>query len=68
MTRRTNFWSLYAGRFGDLISPAAVDRCLEEMMRNRRMRILEPDRDRVHTDFAQGAHTYERLYELFSCS
>lgn len=64
MTRRTNFWSLYAGRFGDLSAPVAVDRCLDEMMRNRRMRVLAPDRDRLHADLARGPATYERLFAL----
>jgi len=64
MTRRTNFWAFYADRFGDLASPAAVDRCLDEMMRNARMRILRPDRDRLHADLAQGSPTYARLFEL----
>ncbi len=64
MTRRTNFWAFYAGRFGSLTDAAAVDRCLDEMMRNARMRILEPDRARLRADLAQGAPTYERLFEL----
>jgi hypothetical protein len=64
MTRRTNFWAFYAGRFGSLTSPAAVDRCLDEMMRNARMRVLEPDRARLRDDLARGAPTYERLFEL----
>ena len=64
MTRRTNFWALYAGRFGDLTSPEAVERCVDEMMRNRRMRLLEPDRRRLHADLAAGKPTYERLFEL----
>ena len=64
MTRRTNFWAFYAGRFGSLANPHAVDRCLDEMMRNARMRVLEPDRARLQADLAHGAPTYERLFEL----
>lgn len=64
MTRRTNFWSYYAGRFGSLTNPGALDRCLDEMMRNARMRVLEPDRTRLQDDLARGAPTYERLFEL----
>jgi len=63
MTRRTNFWAFYADRLGALTSPAAVDRCIDEMMRNARMRVLRPDRDRLHADFARGAPTYARLFE-----
>lgn len=48
MTRRTNFWAFYADRLGALTGPAAVDRCIDEMMRNARMRVLRPDRDRLH--------------------
>ena len=64
MTRRTNFWAFYAGRFGSLANPHTVDRCLDEMMRNARMRVLEPDDARLQADLAHGAPTYERLFEL----
>ena len=64
MTRRTNFWSFYAGRFGSLTNPGVVDRCLDEMMRNARMRVLEPDRDAACGRPRYGAPTYERLFEL----
>lgn len=63
MTRRTNFWAHYAGRFGSLTSAAAVDRCLDEMMRNTRVRVLRPDRARLRAAFLDGPPTYERLFE-----
>lgn len=64
MTRRTDFWTYYDGRFGDLADPATVERAVEEMMRDSRMRPLGPDRGRLLTEFAGGATTYARLFEL----
>ena len=45
MTRRTNFWSTWAGAFGDLGDPANLERCLAAMSQDRRMRVFEPDAD-----------------------
>ena len=50
MTRRTNMWRYFHRRYGDLSVPANLDRCLDEMMRYRRMRHLEPDEARIRRD------------------
>ncbi len=64
MTRRTDFWSNYARRLGDLADRAGLDRALVTMMRDSRMRVLEPDVDRLHLDMAAGPATPARLFEL----
>lgn len=64
MTRRTDFWAYYDGRFGDLTEARNVERGLNEMMKDPRMRLLEPNRERFRADFAQGEPTYSRLFEL----
>jgi hypothetical protein len=61
MTRRTNFWVRYWGRFGDLRRTENVDRCLQAMTADRRMRMLEPDRDRLLADLAADP-TYRTLF------
>jgi hypothetical protein len=62
MTRRTDFWTRYRGRFGDLRSPENVDRCLQVMAADRRLKVFEPDRDRLLADLA-ATPTYARLFE-----
>jgi hypothetical protein len=64
MSRRTNWWTFFYGRFGDLADPANLDRCLATMMRYRRHRKLQPDTDRLRRELAQGPRDYGRLFEL----
>jgi hypothetical protein len=64
MTRRTNWWSYFYDRFGDLADDRNLDRCLETMARYRRHRRLDPDLVRIRSDFVRGARTYGRLFEL----
>jgi hypothetical protein len=63
MTRRTDFWSRYRGRYGDLRVVANVDRCLQAIAADRRGRVFEPDRDRLLAELAHGP-SYPRLFEL----
>ena len=64
MTRRTNFWSYYYNRFGDLSDPDNFERCLTEIQRNSRMQRLQPQPDRLRQEFRQGEQTYARLFAL----
>jgi hypothetical protein len=64
MTRRTNWWSYFYDRFGDLAEDRNLDRCLATMARYRRHRRLNPDLTRIRSDFVRGARTYGRLFEL----
>jgi hypothetical protein len=65
MVRRTNMWRYFHGRYGDLSNPANLDRCLDDMIGFRRMRHLEPDRERIMRGFLEGEPTYGRLFALF---
>ena len=64
ITRRTNFWSYYYNRFGDLSRPENFESCLVEMMRNTRMQRLQPQPEHLRRDFPQGEPTYARLFAL----
>jgi hypothetical protein len=64
ITRRINFWDFYAGRYGDLSLPSHLDRCLADMMRYTRISRLQPDVDRLRSDFLAGEPTYPRLFRL----
>lgn len=65
LSRRTNFWSFYHGRFGDLSIPANLDRCVSAMMRFRRISELGTDPDRLRSEFTSGGFTtYAELFAL----
>jgi hypothetical protein len=64
MTRRTNLWTHFYGQYGDLEEDANLDRCLDAMMRYRRLRKLEPDRERLRREVRTAPSTYARLFAL----
>lgn len=64
MVRRTNYWRWFDGRYGDLADPANLDRCLDELVRYRRVAVLDPDAERLRRELADGPATYARLYDL----
>src|SRR5438045_6785941 len=55
MTRRTNLWTHFYGQYGDLSDEANVGRCIDMMMRYRRLRILDLDAERLRDDFLSGS-------------
>lgn len=67
ISRRTNFWSYYHRRFGDLERPENLERCVTEMLRYRRIQALHPDRDallgRVRRTGPTYAHLFAALHE-----
>jgi hypothetical protein len=66
MTRRTNLWTFFYDRFGDLSQTANLDRCLDVMRHYKRLLVLEPDFDRLRSEFLQQSErTYARLFALF---
>lgn len=63
ISRRINFWTFYAGRYGPLDVPENLDRCLEDMWRFRRVTDLGVDRDEVRRRFLdRGDSTYGGLF------
>ncbi|MGI8658268.1 MAG: sulfotransferase family protein [Candidatus Limnocylindria bacterium] len=64
MTRRTNWWTFFDGRFGDLAHDDNLDRCLASMMRYRRHRKLDPDFGRLRREFRASEPSYCRLFGL----
>lgn len=65
MSRRTNMWRWFFGRFGDLAQPENLQQCLEVMLRYHRLAQLEPDPDRIVREFLAGEPSYGRLFGLF---
>jgi hypothetical protein len=64
MTRRTNLWTHFYRQYGDLGDPANLDRCIDALLRYKRIVKLQPDEARLRRDFAGGPPTYGRLFEL----
>jgi Sulfotransferase family len=64
MTRRTNLWTHFYDQYGDLGDDANLERCLDAMMRYRRIVKLRPDRECVCREFRAGDRTYGRLFAL----
>ncbi len=64
MVRRTNMWRYFHGRYGSLAVPENFERCLNDMVRYKRMGVLNPDPERVRAEFWQGEPGYGRLFSL----
>ena len=64
MTRRTNLWTYFYDQFGDLGVAENRDKCIDTMMRYKRLAVLEPDEERLRRDFLDGPPTYARLFAL----
>ena len=64
MTRRTNLWTHFYGQYGDLSDPTNLDRCIDGMMRYKRVVKLRPEETRLRREFQQGPPTYGRLFAL----
>jgi hypothetical protein len=64
ITRRTNMWPRYYNKFGDLSQETNFENCLAALMKNKKVHDLQPDSDRIRTEFWQGPKTYASLFEL----
>jgi len=65
MVRRTNMWRYFYGRYGDLSQRENFERCLNDMVRYKRMGVLHPNLEQIATEFWQGEATYGRLFAIF---
>ena len=61
----SNMWTYFYGQFGDLSREENLDRCLEAMLRYKHVRYLDPDPERIRSEFSAGPATYGRLFGLF---
>lgn len=64
MVRRTNLWRWFYNRFGPLSDEANLDRCLDTLMKYKRLDVLEPDRDAIRAEFAKGSSSYGNLFGI----
>ncbi len=66
MMRRTNYWAYFHHQFGDLSQPKNFERCLQAMMRYKRIHVWQPDPERLRQEFAQGEPSYGRLLTILA--
>jgi hypothetical protein len=64
MTRRTNLWTYFFDRYGDLADAGNLERCLQTMARYKRLVVLHPDWARIREAFRDGDPSYGRLFEV----
>ena len=64
MTRRTNLWRYFYDQYGDLSDPDNLNRCVDMMMRYKRLVKLGPDPERIKREFRMGEPSYPRLFAL----
>ena len=64
VTRRTEMWPRFYGRFGDLGRDENLERCLSAMIEREHIARLEPNLDALRRDFRLGERTYARLFAL----
>jgi hypothetical protein len=62
ISRRTNFWHFYHGRFGDLERAGNLERCVNQMLQYTRIQALDPQRDELLETVRQQTPTYGRLF------
>ena len=60
----TNLWTYFYRRFGNLGASANRDKALDAVLRYDRVRALDPNIERIRTEFLEGPATYERLFAL----
>lgn len=64
VSRRTNMWTRFYGRYGNLRRTGNFERCLTAMLQNKHIRLLNPDAERIRSEFWQGPGTYAHLFAL----
>lgn len=62
MTRRSNVFRWFHGRFGE---PENLERCRQTMLRYQRLALLGPDEGRIRQEFWEGDPPHGRLIDLF---
>lgn len=65
LTRRTYMWNRYYNQYGDLSALQNFECCLKAMLASKGIRALDPDPERIRSEFQQGPATYARLFALF---
>jgi len=62
----SNYWTFFYGHYGDLGRRQNFERCLADMLNYTHVSLLNPDVNRIRSEFSQGKPTYARLFALFN--
>lgn len=65
VTRHTSMWPRFYKHHGELNQPNNFMRCLTAMLQDKHIQVLNPDPERIQSEFWQGPRTYGRLFSLF---
>ena len=63
-SHRTNLWTSYYNRYGDLNQADNLERCLADLMKSKHIRTLTPDFTRLKRDLEPAPVSYGRLFAL----
>ena len=63
--RESNLWAFFYLQYGKLDHGDNLERCLAAMVRYKGVQLLNPNLDRIRSEFWQGEPTYARLFALF---
>ena len=61
----SNMWTYFYGQYGDLADDQNFERCLNDMLHYKHVAFLQPDPERIRSEFRQGERSYARLFSLF---
>jgi hypothetical protein len=64
ITKRTDLWTRFYGRYGDLERSDNFERCISAILAYKHIQVLQPDGRRLRSEFSQGEPTYARLFAL----
>lgn len=64
VSRRTELWARFWGRFGDLEDDENLERCVRAMLEREQISALGIDAARLRADLSRGERTYARLFAL----
>jgi hypothetical protein len=61
---RTNLWTFYYNRYGNLNQADNLQRCLTDLMKSKHIRNLNPDLARIKRDIGSVPASYGRLFSM----
>lgn len=64
LTRRTDLWSRFLDRFGDLSNSENLERCLDALLVRKQVVALDLDRSQILHAFTSGPPTYDHLFRI----
>lgn len=64
LTRKSNLWKSFYGRYGDLGDPSALERCLADLLLDSDVARLQPDAALIRRRLSTRTPTYPELFGI----